>query len=220
MARSGSRVGLFGGTFDPIHFGHLRAAEEVAEVLSLEKVIFVLSAFPPHKRGEELLPAGDRWEMLRRALKGNPLFEPSDVEIRRGGKSYTVETLSYYRERFKEEEIFFILGADAFLEMHTWKEYKRFPLFCSLAVISRPGFEPQGAKVTEEMGFKKGKEGEYLHPSGGRLLFLSTTPIGISSTEIRKRVREGRSIRYLLPPEVERYIRDRELYKKEIEHHP
>jgi len=206
------RIGLFGGTFDPIHLGHLRAAEEVAEALGLEKVFFVLAAHPPHKEGPAV-DVRDRWEMLVRSIASNPRFEASDVEIRRGGTSYSVETVRYYRKHLKGGELFFILGADAFSELETWREYRTLLTLAHFVVVSREGFEPEKAPLVKEEGYRREGEGRYVHPSGTSLHFLPITPIGISSTFIRKAIREGKSIRYLLPPEAERYIEEKGLYR-------
>lgn len=212
-ARSGPRkIGLFGGTFDPIHIGHLRSAEEVAEALGLERILFVLAAHPPHKGGRAHASEGHRWEMLRMALEGNPRFEPSDVELKKDGPSYSVETVSYFRKAMPDAEIFFILGADAFLEIETWKEYQRLLSLSNFAVMRRRGLQ-EDLKVIEALGYQRAKEGLYLHPSGTRLHFLSVTPIGVSSTQVREAVKHGRSIRYLVPQRVEEYIRRHSLYR-------
>jgi len=212
-AKSGPRrIGLFGGTFDPVHIGHLRSAEEVAEALGLERVLFVLAAHPPHKGGRAHASEGHRWEMLRMALEGNPRFEPSDVELKKDRPSYSVETVAHFREAMPEAEIFFILGADAFSEIETWKDYRRLLSLSNFAVMRRQEAE-EGLKVIEALGYQRAKEGLYLHPSGTKVQFLPVTPIGVSSTQVREAVKRGRSIRYLVPQRVEEYILRHGLYR-------
>jgi nicotinate-nucleotide adenylyltransferase len=210
-------IGLFGGTFNPIHVGHLRCAQEVREVFHLSQVIFILAAAPPHKRDRSIIATKDRWNMVSAAITDNPSFALSDVEIRREGSSYSIETISYYHRKLKErEKLFFIVGADAFLEIETWKDYPQLFTLCDFIVISRPHFDPLKAPVLQSEGFtQKDNQGNlFLHPSGHSLHLLSVTPIGISSTEIRKAVSEGRSITYLVPKEVEQYITSNGLYRE------
>jgi nicotinate-nucleotide adenylyltransferase len=209
------RIGLFGGTFDPIHLGHLRSAQEVEEAFHLSQVIFILAATPPHKLDRPIIPTRHRWNMVNEAIADNPCFALSDVEIRREGTSYSIETISSYRRHLKEgERLFFIVGADAFLEIETWKDYPQLFTVCDFIVISRPNFDPLQAPVLASEGFKKEDQGDrFLHPSGHSLYLFRVTPIGISSTGIRKAIREGGSIAYLVPKEVEKYIAREGLYR-------
>jgi nicotinate-nucleotide adenylyltransferase len=209
------RIGLFGGTFDPIHVGHLRSAQEVHEAFQLERVIFIVAATPPHKLDRPIIATRHRWNMVKVAIAGNPCFALSDVEIRREGTSYSIETISYYHRHLKEgERLFFIVGADAFLEIETWKDYPQLFTVCDFIVISRPTFDPTQAPVLASEGFKTLDRGaSFLHPSGHSLYLFHVTPIGISSTNIRKAVREGRSINYLVPKEVGEYIAREGLYR-------
>jgi len=200
-------VGVFGGTFDPVHIGHLRAAEEVAEALGLERVLFVLSARPPHKGGVAHAPAEDRFEMLKRALEGNPRFEASDLELRREGLSYSVDTI---------EEIlgmglqpFFILGEDAFRSIRTWKDWRRLIDLCPFVIMRRT--EEDLAPLLEELGYRKAGE-EYRTPRGTPLYLFRVTELQVSATLIRELLREGRSIRYLVPEGVREYILEKRLY--------
>lgn len=221
MARSGppkekeQRIGLFGGTFDPIHLGHLRSAQEVYEAFQLKQVIFIVAATPPHKLDRPIISTRHRWNMVKGAIAGNPCFALSDVEIRREGRSYSIETISYYHRHLKEgERLFFIVGADAFLEIETWKDYPQLFTVCDFIVISRPAFDPLQAPVLASEGFKKVEGGDrFLHPSGHSLYLFRVTPIGISSTGIRQAVREGRSVSYLVPKEVGEYIAREGLYR-------
>ena len=209
-------IGLFGGTFDPLHLGHLRCALEVKEAFHLSHVIFILAATPPHKVDRPIIATRDRWNMVKLAIADNPSFSLSDVEIRREGKSYSIETISYYHRRLKRGEgLFFILGADAFCEIETWKDYPQLFTLCDFIVISRPNFDPLQAPVLQSEGFtQEGAGNRFLHPSGHSVFLLSVTPFGISSTEIRRIVREGRSLTYLVPQAVEEYIMSKGLYRE------
>lgn len=219
MDRSGPpdqrRIGIFGGTFDPIHLGHLRAAEEVREAFGLAQVVFILAASPPHKLDRPIIPIAHRWAMVKEAIAQHPAFTLSDVEIRRNGASYSIDTITHYRSTLgAEEQLFFILGADAFLEIETWKDYHRLFALCDFVVISRPNFDPTEASVLRTEGFKKAARDHYRHTSGYNVYLFSVTPIGISSSAIRKAVKEGRSITYLVPAAVEQYIKRERLYQK------
>ena len=206
--------GLFGGTFDPIHLGHLRCAQEVKETFQLSEVVFILAAIPPHKVDRPLIATADRWAMVKLAIAGNPSFSLSDVEIRREGRSYSIETISYYHRDLAEGEgLFFILGADAFCEIETWKDYPQLFTLCDFIVISRPQFDPLQAPVLIAEGFTKEAGGRFRHPSGHTVSVLSVTPFGISSTEIRRIIREGKSLTYLVPEAVEAYIMQKGLYQ-------
>ncbi len=210
MARSGLKLGVFGGTFDPIHLGHLRPVEEVAEVFGLERVLYVLAAHPPHKGGEAHASAEDRWRMLRMALEDNPRFEPSDIELRRQGPSWTVDTIEYLLDT-SQGELYFILGEDAFREIETWKDYRRLLGLCHFVVMRRT--EEDLDLLITTLGYRRASPGAYVG-SKGKLLFLQpVTPLGISATLVRELVREGRSIRYLVPDKVRDYILERGLYR-------
>lgn len=220
MARSGPpregarRIGLFGGTFDPIHVGHLRAAQEVKEAFDLSEVIFILAAVPPHKVDRPLIATADRWEMVKLAIAGNPAFTLSDIEIKREGRSYSIETISSYRRTLAQgEELFFILGADAFCEIETWKDYPQLFTLCDFIVISRPEFDPLQAPIFASAGFKQEARNRFRHPSGRAVFILDVTPYGVSSTEIRRIAGEGKAITYLVPAAVEAYIMKKRLYQ-------
>lgn len=213
------RIGLFGGTFDPIHWGHLRSAEEVCESLSLDRVLFVPTARPPHKRSQTLTRASHRLEMVRRAVASNPSFAVSTVEISRPGLSYSIDTLRYFTNKnWGRDSYFFILGYDAFREIESWKDYKEIFTLCHFVVTSRPGSGPgnllRRLPVAVRMAFCYARTHRaYRHRSGTFLYFVKVTDIAISASQIRRRSREGRSIRYLVPPEVEAYIEKRGIYK-------
>jgi len=215
------KIALFGGTFNPVHYGHLRLAEEVREALEFEKVVFVPAAIPPHKGGTGLLSASHRLEMTGLAIKGNPGFEVSDVEIQRGGPSYTVETLREFTAGSqgdnKNISISLIIGADSFNDITTWCEYEEILTLASLVVVERPHtpVKKVGEVLPESLArkFRYDSNTEaYVQDSGVSITYLSATLMDISSSEIRQRVAEGASIRYLLPPEVAGYIIEHKLY--------
>lgn len=216
------KLGILGGTFNPIHVGHLAAAEEVRERLDLERVLFIPSFLPPHKDDEAIPPAAQRLAMVKIAIAGNPQFSLSDIEVQRGGKSYTVDTVTDLHRAYPGAEFFFITGLDSFLDIQTWKDWERLLGLCSFVVLSR-----QGHAFTDLVNFpfmKTSKQKLEVLDSGEQARIKAETPAGmsiwleqvplydISSTDIRKRIRQGRSIKYLLPDEVETYIINNTLY--------
>ncbi|NIS63311.1 MAG: nicotinate-nucleotide adenylyltransferase [Proteobacteria bacterium] len=215
------RIGIFGGTFNPIHLGHLRAAEEIRERFDLDRVIFIAAAVPPHKEVEGGIPGEHRMEMVRLAISGNPHFSISDIELKRPGKSYSISTIQFFRQRFgSDSEMFFILGMDAFLEIGTWKSFQELFSLCHFIVMTRPGFEKPLSAVNLpaeiEDAFVYDEEGDrFTHRNGYSIYLQGVTFLDISSTKIREEISKGRSIRYLLPPEVERYIRRHHFYRGE-----
>ena len=192
-------MGILGGVFDPIHYGHLVVAREVREELSLDRVFFVPSASPPHKEESSLAPAKDRYRMAVLATRGDPYFSVSSLEIRRPGKSYSIETVKKFQKIYGPEvEIYFITGADAVLEIVTWKDVDELLRLCKFVVVPRPGFD---------IGKLEKRYREQVQ-------VVKVSALQISSTDIRNRLRQGRSVRYLIPERVERYIRRRGLYGK------
>lgn len=221
--RNPMRIGIFGGTFDPIHWGHLRSAEEVLEAFALDRILFIPTSKPPHKRGQTTTPAQDRLAMVRLAVAKNRRFTVSTVEIRRPGVSYSIDTLRYFAERNNgRDSFFFILGLDAFREIGTWKDFEQlFPL-CSFIVTSRPGSRNsnpfRGTSVAVKGLFcYDSRDNIYRHRSGTSLQFLKLTDFAVSASDIRARVRHGKSIRYLVPSAVEAYIKRRGLYRNREE---
>ena len=193
------RLGVFGGTFDPVHLGHLRAAEAAREVLRLDRVLFVPAGAPPHRQGP-VASALDRYAMVTLATAVHPRFVPSDLELQREGPSYTVQTLEHLRERLPESELFLILGSDAFAEVGTWREPDRVRSLCTLAVIARPDSpaheEPLALALPED-----------------RVIRLERPALPFSASEVRSLIKLGRSVRYLVPEEVDDYIVKRGLYR-------
>jgi nicotinate-nucleotide adenylyltransferase len=212
------RIGLFGGTFDPIHWGHLRSAEEVREAFSLDRVIFIPASIPPHKKRRPTTSAEDRLQMVRLAIAGNPRFALSTVELSRPGKSYSIDTIrTFTKKQSVKDALYFLLGLDAFREIGSWKDVEEiFPL-CHFIVTSRPGsgdtLSLKTIPVAVRGGFCYDSHKEiYRHKGGKHLYFIKLTDLGISASEIRKRLAKGKSIRYLVPPKVESYIEKKSLY--------
>lgn len=209
------RIGVLGGTFDPPHLGHLRAAEVVKDALRLEKVLFVPASTPPHKASPPVTEAEHRVSMLERALSGERFFEVSRLELDRGGRSYTIDTLEAFAAGSKDSRFFFVTGTDAFSEIRTWKSWKQLLDSHWFVVHERPGFPiedvqdvlPEGtdSRVLAESELEPGTE--------PRVLFLRRPMLQVSSTEIRRSVRENRSIRFLVPDAVAAYIRENRLYR-------
>jgi nicotinate-nucleotide adenylyltransferase len=205
------RLGVLGGTFNPIHYGHLRAAEEAGENLSLDRVLFMPAGNPPLK-SSDLADAPKRFAMVKAAVEDNPRFEPSDIELG-GGTSYTVDTIGRLRDLYSGDRLFFILGIDAFLELSRWKDPERLVRGTDFVILKRPGhsFADLSAspflEIPEpELGrLERGEVGSLTIPlRGGReATLLNTTPLGISASMIRTLFRQGRSIKYLLPESVE-----------------
>jgi nicotinate-nucleotide adenylyltransferase len=210
------RVGLFGGSFNPIHFGHLRAAEEVREMLKLDLVYFVPASSPPHKPEGELAPAEHRLQMVRLATKGNRHFMVSDAEIRRAGRSYTIDTAKHFTTTLRHQaQIFILMGSDQFLELETWKDCDELVKLCSIAVHTRLRDGEAAAKVSlaalNRFGYSK-EQDHYVNPGGQTLSFVQTTFFPISATQIRTKIQNNESINYLLPGDVVDYLRRHALY--------
>lgn len=214
------RVGLLGGTFNPIHNGHLKAAELVCRRLALEKVLFIPSYIPPHKENFEILPPSHRMRMVKLALESFSNFFPSEVEIEAPQTSYSIDTISKLKKIYPQAELFFILGIDAFLEIKTWKEYQKVLDQCSFVVISRPGYQLEDAwtalkdeYASRLMELPSGIEPpEIMRPPLIYLMELETLPI--SSTGIRKRIKANLSIEGLVPEPVAVYIQTNRLYQE------
>jgi nicotinate-nucleotide adenylyltransferase len=187
------RIGILGGTFNPIHAGHLVLAEQTRQRLRLEKVIFVPTYFPPHKELNALAPAQERYHMVAKALKTNPFFEVSSLELARGGVSYTIETVKKFRSIYPRASLYFIIGSDSLEELSTWKNIEKLNKICKFVVVRRPGYAPRR-----------------LFPN---MQVMDIKVKNISSTDIRRRIRTGKSIRNLVPEEVRKYILKKKLYR-------
>jgi len=209
------RIGVLGGTFDPPHLGHLRVAEVVRDALRLEKVLFVPASTPPHKASPPATEANHRLGMLERSLSGEPFFEVSRLELDRGGRSYTIDTLEAFAAGSTDSRFFFVTGTDAFSEIRTWKRWRELLTEHWFVVHERPGFPigPVQGVIPEEIDSRILEESELEPGNEPRVLFLRRPMLNISSTEIRRSVRENRSVRFLVPDAVAAYIRENRLYR-------
>ncbi len=210
------RIGLFGGSFNPIHFGHLRAAEEVREALKLDLVYFIPAAAPPHKPTGSLAPSDHRYKMVQLGTKGNRHFMVSDVELRRSGPSYTIDTLRHFIATMKAVPDFYLLiGGDQFAELDTWKESSELMRLSNLVVHTRQNEKHDPLRVSlaalTRFGYVK-RDDHYVHQSGHTLSFIATTYLPISASLIRRKIAARESIRYLLPADVADYIQRHNLY--------
>lgn len=197
-------VGLMGGTFDPIHMGHLVTAEEARQQFNLDFVIFVPAGYPPHKGVGDVTIPEHRYLMTVLAVTNNPSFTVSRVEIDNRGSSYTINTVRFFRDYYGEKaRLYFITGADAIMEILTWKHYAELLDLCIFIAASRPGYSWDRLKKTVEPVYPLILK---------KVHFLEIPAMAISSTFIRKRVSEGRTIKYLTPETVEQYIQKNRLY--------
>ena len=199
------RVGLFGGSFDPVHYGHLLLAECCREQCPLDKVLFLPAAVPPHKRDRELTPAAMRSEMLDLAIAGHEQFAVSRFEVERGGISYTIDTLLHFRAEHPGAEFFLLLGADMLHDLPHWHNAAQVCGLATPVAVRRAGVpEPDFACLASVASFEQIER--------FRRHQVEMPEIGLSSTDIRKRVAGGRSVRYRTPRAVEKYIQARSLY--------
>jgi nicotinate-nucleotide adenylyltransferase len=189
-------LGLFGGSFDPVHLGHLLVAQAAREDTALDRVFFIPAAQSPFKPGSAPAPAAERVRLLRLALAGDPTSEIDDQEIQRGGVSYSIETVRHYAAQYPGAKLFYLIGADQLPQLHLWREAAELARLVEFLIIPRPGDVP-GAAVA---------------PSGVRARFLRGWPLAISSSQIRARVQSGASIRHLVPAVVAEAIRNNRLY--------
>ena len=200
------RQGIFGGTFDPIHLGHLVLAEQCREQVRLDQVLFIPSARPPHKQNQPLTPFDKRVEMLRLALSGQPAFRIEELENDRPGPSYTADTLRILKERQPSTELFLILGADSLNDLPGWHDPRGILDLATLAIVARPGWEmPPLTALWQSLG--RGKE-ETPH-----IEVVHCPLIDISSRDLRQRVVAGQSIRYMVPRALEAYVQEKKLYQ-------
>ncbi len=200
------RIGILGGTFNPIHMGHLAIAEKVYEYHHLSKVLFIPVYIPPHKYIDDLADAHHRYQMIKEAISGNEKFEVSDFEIKREVRSYTIDTLQYLLNLYgKDFEGFLIIGADSLNELELWKDITKLSQLCHFVIVNRPGFSTEiSNRLTDIIGKDKVLDMERLR--------VEISPIGISSTDIRKKLKDGVGVRGLVPSCVEAYIREHDLY--------
>jgi len=218
-------TGIFGGTFNPIHLGHLRAAEEVIEALELERMVFVPSAAPPHKTHratDPIAPAEQRLEWVRVAIRDNPRFEVDSIEIDRGGPSYTVDTLTEIGRRIAPELPVFTIGQDAFTEIDSWREPQELFSLAHFAVITRPpvaalslaDWMPRCIRAEMEAS-RDGRSAQHRNGQSW-IQLVDITSLDISSSDVRQRVRDRHSIRYLLPPAVAEVVEKSQVYARPV----
>ena len=210
-AETSGGVGLYGGTFNPLHIGHLRAAEEVMEALGLARMVFVPSARPPHKRAEQhdpIAPAADRLSWVEAAVASNPRFSVDPLELDREGPSYLVDTLESFAGRLAGERLVFALGCDAFQEMGSWREPERLLTQADFAVTTRPPLRrgslrdwlPEG--LTAALDIAEDGLSAVHREADTRIRLIEITSLDVSASSVRQRIREGRSVRYLLPETI------------------
>lgn len=201
----GKRLGIMGGTFDPIHYGHLVAAETARTEFDLDNVLFIPTGMPPHKDYRPVTAADRRYEMVKLSIKDNSFFKVSRLEIKRDGPTYTIDTLRTIKKIFPEQELFFITGSDVLEEILSWREPYEIIRLARIIGASRPGYDA-GASLKRIFD---------LYPEvKDRITELEIPALAISSTDIRNRIKNNRSIRYLLPEEVRIYIKNNQLYAK------
>ncbi len=195
------RLGVMGGSFNPIHLGHLMAAEFAREAFRLDAVLFVPNRYSPFKAPEAVAPAEDRYLMVALAVHDHPAFRASRIEVDRPGPSYTVETLRRLSEEYPSAELYFITGLDAILELPRWKDPQEILRLAQIVAVSRPGHTPDEAEWALDADWKK------------RIRILEVPTLSVSATEIRARIAAGRSIRYLVPEPVRAYLEETGLYR-------
>ena len=215
------RMGLFGGTFNPIHTGHLQAAREILGRFALERILFIPSNIPPHKSLRDIASAADRLEMVRLACGADPRFVPSDIEVAAGETSYSIVTLEKLRRIYPETEFFFLLGADAFRDIRTWREHDRVIEACRFVVMTRPGTDLSAAENVLQIKWREwtrrlapGERPGETDLSGFRIFITPIRALDVSATEIRRCIRSGGDVRDRLPGSVAAYIKSRGLYRE------
>lgn len=201
------RIGIFGGSFDPVHLGHLLLAESCREQCRLDEVWLIPAAVPPHKQGEERTPARQRVEMLQLAVAGNPQFRVSTIEVDRGGVSYTVATLTAIHQQQPAAELFLLIGGDSLRDLGAWREPQRICQLATPVAVGRVGSPPSDYSSLESIVSPQRLERIRRHA-------VEMPLVELSSTDIRRRVAESRSIRYMMPRAVEMYIAEHGLYRK------
>ena len=210
-------IGLMGGTFNPVHLAHLRIAKEALDMCGLDQVLFIPAADPPHKQLAGGVSFAQRCAMVSLAIAGNPAFELTDVEGQREGKSYSVDTIRFFRTQRPEDSLFFIIGSDSFFEIGLWQRFAQIFHLCNLIVVDRPErpvadpLETLPVAIRGEFSYTEAPQ-ILRHASGHQVHILKGQPLDISSTAIRGMVAAGRSISRLVPPAVETYIKNQRIY--------
>ncbi|QGG47239.1 nicotinate-nucleotide adenylyltransferase [Heliorestis convoluta] len=204
-ASSKTKIGIMGGTFDPIHYGHLVTAEAAAERFNLSPVVFVPSGRPPHKQKQKVTDSRERLRLTELATLSNCRFRISDIEVKRTGYSYTIDTVQWFYHHYGPNlELYFITGADAIVEIMSWHQVERLIQYCQFIAVYRPGYERDHLHKTIA---------QWSVEFSQRIHLIEVPALAISSTDIRERLQKGRSIKYLVPEPVEHYIRAQQLYR-------
>lgn len=212
------KLGLFGGTFNPIHYGHLKAAEEILESIKLDKICFIPSNIPPHKDANNLIAPHHRLRMIELAIKNNKKLSVSDYEIKKGEISYTIDTLKYFKKETHDSDLYFIVGNDIFNTIETWKEYKSLFEISNFIVMIRPGFSEESEYLPVALSdlFRYHESNihktVYINKSSRLIIKLKIQGLEISSSQIRHFVSSSKSVNNLVPPEVENYMLENKLY--------
>ncbi|HKO29739.1 MAG TPA: nicotinate-nucleotide adenylyltransferase [Nitrospiraceae bacterium] len=220
------KLGLLGGSFNPVHDGHLAIARQTREALELDQILFIPTSYPPHKPNGGLAAAQDRYEMVRLAIASDPSLIISDVELRRPGKSYSIDTVRQLQQKYgAHTQLFFLIGIDAFLDFPSWRDPRALLELCSFVVLSRPGLSFRSLSTVPLLppipypslaDLDSGQIFRIEAPLGShRLICLKQPPCPISASDIRARIRQGLSVANLLPPLVESYILRHHLYQEE-----
>ena len=220
------RLGLLGGSFNPLHNGHLAIARQTREALGLDQILFVPTSHPPHKPNGSLAPAQDRYEMVRLAIASDPSLAISDVEIRRPGKSYSIDTIRLLQQEYgTHTQLFFLIGLDAFLDFPSWRDPLTLLELCSFVVLSRPGLSFRSLSTVALLppipypSLADLDAGQIFRIEAQigtqRLICLKLPPCPISASDVRSRIRQGLPLANLLPPLVESYILQHHLYQEE-----
>ncbi len=223
------QLGLLGGSFNPIHNGHLAIARQTREALGLDQILFVPTGHPPHKHNGSLAPAQDRYEMVRLAISSDPTLAISDVEIRRPGKSYSIDTVRLLQQEYgAQTQLFFLVGLDAFLEFPSWRDPQALLELCQFVILSRPGQSFRSLSTVRLLppipypslaDLDAERISQIKAPLGAQgLICLKLPPCPISASDIRSRIRQGLPVANLLPPTVESYILHHHLYQEDRDH--
>ncbi len=219
------KIGIFGGTFNPVHMGHIIVAEEVKKGFDLDQICFIPASIPPHKKKKKVARASDRLEMIKLAISDYEDFTVSDIELKRSGPSYTIDTLNHFKKAFSEEtRFYFMVGMDAFLDIDTWKSFRKLFDVTPFVVMSRPGvIDGKGeekikilknilvSKVSPDYRFNA-SQNAFFDPEKKPVYLFDVTPVDISATMIRRKISEGESIDSLVPVKVKEFIESKGLY--------
>lgn len=196
------RLGILGGTFDPVHNGHIYSAQAVYEHMQMEKVVFIPAYIAPHKVGQEFAPARDRFNMTQLAIEDYPYFEVSDIELKRSGISYTIDTIKELQQLYPDYDLYFVIGADTIPLLHTWNRINELLELVTFVAADRPGYNQAIDAACRSLGCIARE----------KIIMLKTPEYEVSSTEIRQRIKNGDSLQGLVPPRVEEYIKEHRLY--------